>query len=81
MLPHLLDPENEHDYVWVDSAYIGMCFQGLLALAGYESLIHEKETRNHPLGDDSKQLNCVKSAIRVCVEHVFGCMTTSRVEN
>ena len=77
MLPRLLDPENEHDYVWADSAYSGECFEDLLNLGGFESLIHEKGSRNHPLSAAAKELNRVKSAIRACVEHVFGCMTMS----
>jgi transposase, IS5 family len=77
MLPRLLDPENEHDYVWADSAYSGECFEELLSLGGFESLIHEKGARNHPLSDAAKELNRVKSAIRACVEHVFGAMTMS----
>jgi transposase, IS5 family len=77
MLPRLLDPENEHDFVWADSAYSGKCFADLLSLGGFESLIHEKGARNHPLSDEAKKMNRVKSAIRACVEHVFGCMTMS----
>jgi IS5 family transposase len=77
MLPRLLDPENEHDFVWADSAYSGECFADLLSLGGFESLIHEKGARNHPLSDEAKKMNRVKSAIRTCVEHVFGCMTMS----
>ena len=77
MVPRLLDPENEHDYVWADSAYSGECFEDLLRLGGFESLIHEKGARNNPLGEAAKELNRVKSAIRACVEHVFGCMTMS----
>jgi IS5 family transposase len=77
MLPKLLDPENEHDYVWADSAYSGECFEDLLNLGGFESLIHEKGARNNPLSEASKELNRIKSAIRACVEHVFGCMTMS----
>jgi IS5 family transposase len=77
MLPRLLDPENEHDYVWADSAYSGERFDDLLSLGGFESLIHEKGARNHPLSDASKELNRVKSSIRACVEHVFGCITMS----
>ena len=72
MLPRLLDPENEHDYVWADSAYSGECFESLLSLGGFESMIHEKGARNHPLSDAAKELNRIKSAIRACVEHVFG---------
>jgi len=77
MLPRLLDPENEHDFVWADSAYSGECFADLLSLGGFESMIHEKGARNHPLSDEAKKMNRVKSAIRACVEHVFGCMTMS----
>ena len=77
MLPNLLDPENEHDYVWADSAYSGECFEDLLNLGGFESLIHEKGSRNHPLSDEAKDLNRIKSAIRACVEHVFGAMTVT----
>ena len=77
MLPRLLDPENEHDFVWADSAYSGECFADLLSLGGFESLIHEKGARNHPLSEEAKKMNRVKSAIRACVEHVFGCMTMS----
>ncbi len=77
MLSRVLDPENEHDCVWVDSAHSGECFEDLLSLGGFESLIHEKGARNHPLSDDAKELNRIKSAIRACVEHVFGSMTMS----
>ena len=77
MLLRLLDPENEHDYVWADSAYSGECFEELLSLGGFESLIHEKGARNNPLSEAAKELNRVKSAIRACVEHVFGAMTMS----
>ena len=77
MIARLLDPENEHDFVWADSAYSGEPIQDLLGLAGYESLIHEKGVRNQPLSDAAKELNRIKSAVRSCVEHVFGCMTMS----
>jgi len=75
MLPRLLDPENEQDYVWADSAYSGEDFEELLNLGGFESLIHEKGARNNPLSDAAKKSNRVKSSIRACVEHVFGYIT------
>lgn len=75
MLPRLLDPENQQDYVWVGSTYSGEDFEKLLSLCGSEGLIYEKGARNHPLSEAAKELNCVKSAIRICVEHVFGYMT------
>ena len=77
MLPHLLDPENEHDNVWADSAYSGERFEKLLSLGGFESLIHKKGARYKPLSNTAKDLNRIKSAIRSRVEHVFGCMTMS----
>jgi transposase, IS5 family len=46
MLPCLLDLENEHDYVWADSAYSGECFEELLRLGKFESLIHEKGSQS-----------------------------------
>ncbi len=75
--PRLLDPENEHDFVLADSAYSGECIADLLSLGGFENLIHEKGARNPLLSHAYKKMNRVKSAIRACVEHVFGCMTMS----
>ena len=75
MLPLVLDPVNEHDYVWAGSAYSGECFNALLSLGGFEGLIYEKGGRNHRLSDAAKELNRLKSQIRAYVEHVFGCMT------
>jgi len=77
MLPMLLDPENQDNYAWADFAYSGQCCADLLSLGGFESRIHEKGSRNHPLSETAKERNSVKSSIRSCVEHVFGCMTTS----
>jgi len=75
MLPRLLYPENEHDYVWFDSAYSGERFEKLFNLCGFESLIYEKWARNKPLSKASKEFGRAISAIRACVEHVFGHMT------
>jgi len=77
MLPMLFDPENTDDYVCADSAYAAECFANLLNLGGYESCIHETSGRNHALSDNAKELHRMKSAIKACVEHVFGCMTMS----
>ena len=54
MLPMHLDPENTDDYVWADSAYAGECFETLLNLGGFETCIHEKGSRNHPLSGSSQ---------------------------
>jgi IS5 family transposase len=77
MPPRLLDPENEHVYIWADSACSGECLEELLNLDKFESLIHEKGARNHPFSDAAKKLNQIKLAIRACVDHVFDCMTMS----
>ena len=77
MLLMLLDPKNRDDYVWADSAYAGVCFKTLLNLEVFETRIHEKGSRNHPLSGAAKQRNRVKSAIRACVEYVVGCITIS----
>jgi IS5 family transposase len=77
MLPRLLDPEIEYNDIWADSAHSGECFEDLLNLGGFEGLIHEKGARNHPLSDAAKTMNRLKSAIRACREHVFGCMPMS----
>ena len=57
MTVRLLDPENEDDFVWADSAYSGESIRNLLGLAGHASLIHEKGVRNQPLSDAAKELN------------------------
>nr|WP_255097038.1 transposase [Synechococcus lacustris] len=77
MLLMLLNPENQDYYDWAASAYSGQCFEDLLRLGGFESRIHEKGSRNHPLSDEAKERNFVKSAIWACIEPDFGCMTTS----
>jgi transposase, IS5 family len=79
MLPHLLDSENEHDYVSADSTYSGEFFESLLSLGGFESLMHEKGARNHHLSDAAKELNRLKSGIRASVKHVFSSMAMSMV--
>ena len=75
----LLDPENNNDYTWADSAYAGVRFEGLRDLGSFESCIHEKGSRYQPLSDAAKERSHIKSAIRACVEAVLGCMTMSMV--
>ena len=43
-----------------------------LATDGFISHIHEKGARNHPLTEEQKAANRIKSKTRVRVEHVFG---------
>jgi hypothetical protein len=37
MLPGFLDPENEHDFAWADSAYSGEYFEYFMNLSSFES--------------------------------------------
>ena len=73
----LLDPENQDDYVWADSAYSSKRVKDLHSLAGFENRIHEKGSRNHPLSAAAAERNSIRSQIRARVEHVFGCFATS----
>ena len=77
MLPMLLDPENQDDYVWADYAYSGERFKDLPSLGGFKNRIHETESRNHPLSAAATERNSIRSQIRARVEHVFGFCTTS----
>jgi IS5 family transposase len=74
MLPALVDPKNEQNYFFGDSAFAGKLFEEFLSAAGFESFIHEKGQKNTPLSEASKAFNSVKSRIRALVEHVFGQM-------
>ena len=76
ILPQVLNPENRDGFVWADSGYAGARFEDLLDLAGYESNIHEKGARSHPLSEQAQERNKVRSKVRARVEHVFGLITT-----
>ena len=77
MRPMLLDPENQDDYVWTDSAYSSERFKDLLSLARFKNRIHKKGTRNHPLSAAATERISISSQIRARVELVFGCFATS----
>jgi len=65
MLAYVLDPKNCSDIMWADSGYLGVKFEEMLELAGYESRIHEKGTRNQPLSDETNERNRMRSNDRV----------------
>jgi len=71
-LPDILDEDNEGDEVWADSAYRSALIEWLLAFLNWNSQIHEKGYRNHPLTEQQKENNREKSKTRAKVEHVFG---------
>jgi len=72
VLGQLLDEDNESDVIWGDSAYRSEDTEDTLALIGFDSQIHERGYRNHPLSEEQKHSNRTKSQTRARVEHVFG---------
>lgn len=72
VLGQLLDEDNESDSIWGDSAYRSQDTEDTLELIGFDSQIHQRGYRNHPLSEEQKQSNRTKSKTRARVEHVFG---------
>lgn len=72
VLGQLLDEDNERDELWADSAYRSQEVEEVLEWMGFDSYIHERAYRNHPLSEEQKQSNRDKSKTRARVEHVFG---------
>jgi transposase, IS5 family len=67
-----VDGENASDEIWADSAYRSENLESGLKELDVKSQIHERAYRNHPLSEEQKQANRVKSKVRAKVEHVFG---------
>ena len=61
--------------IWADSAYRTTEHEQKLKENNWDSQVHEKGYRNHPLSEASKKSNHQKSKTRERVEHVFGAMT------
>lgn len=72
LLDHAETPEGKKRPVYADSAYRSEEREAELARQGLRSEIHEKGARNHPLTDEQKASNRVKSKVRARVEHIFG---------
>lgn len=64
------DNDAEGETFWLDAGYVGT-EKGFVE-KDMNPLIHEKGYRNHPLTDEQKASNRIKSKIRSRVEHVFG---------
>ena len=73
-VPNLI--KGNEQVLYADSAYAGKPVASALG-ENTRSEIHEKGNRKHPLTDEQKARNNVKSRTRVRVEHVFGYMTNS----
>ena len=72
LLDQTVDAEGKKRAAYADSAYRSKQREQTLAQEGFESHIHEKGTRGHPLSEEQKASNRIKSKTRVRVEHVFG---------
>ena len=72
LLDQTVDVEGKKRAAYADSAYRSKEREQTLAQDGFESHIHEKGTRGHPLTEEQKAANRIKSKTRVRVEHVFG---------
>ena len=77
VLGEILDPDNEGDQVWADSAYRSEEIEWVLKTIGFDSEIHERGYRNRKLTNEQKDKNREKSKIRAKVEHVFGSWVTA----
>src|ERR1700704_5644294 len=71
-LDGLLDKGNTCNDVFADSAYRSTEIEAQLRASGYESRIHRRGRRNHPLSSAQERANHAKSRIRARIEHVFG---------
>ena len=73
----LLDAGNTGRDVWADSAYRSEAAEARLAEKNYNSRIHFRAWRDHPLDETQKNANRARSEVRARVEHIFGDMTTA----
>jgi IS5 family transposase len=71
-LEGLLDTGNTCNDVFADSAYRSDEIEAKLRASGYNSRIHRRGRRNHPLSLAQVWVNYAKSRIRARIEHVFG---------
>jgi len=72
LLDHATDEEGNKRAVYADSAYRSGEHEAMLAAGQFESQVHEKGSRNHPLTEEQKASNRIKSKTRARVEHIFG---------
>lgn len=71
-LDNVLDPGNDCQDTWADSAYRSEEQEARLKEKGCSSNIHERAYRNKPLTPEQKASNTERSRVRSRVEHVFG---------
>ena len=74
-LSNIIDESD--NVLYADSAYRSKKIEAELKEKKITSHVHEKGYRDHPLDEQQKMTNKMKSKIRVRVEHIFGYMTNS----
>jgi IS5 family transposase len=74
-LKTLINKDDAGQILYGDSAYIGQ--EDSIELCSMIGQINEKGFKNHPLTDEQKASNRLKSKTRALVEHLFGFMTNS----
>lgn len=72
LLDQTTDAVGNKRSIYADSAYRSQAHEERLASANIASHICEKGVRGHPLTDEQKESNRLKSKIRARVEHIFG---------
>ncbi len=76
-LDNVLDPKNDCQDTWADSAYRSEEQEVRLKKQGKTSHIHERAYRNKPLTPEQEAANTERSRVRVRIEHVFGHIETA----
>jgi transposase, IS5 family len=76
-LDNVLDPGNDCQDLWADSAYRSEEQEAQLQEKGCAPHIHERAYRNKPLTPEQEAANTERSRVRVRVEHVFGHIETA----
>src|SRR5438477_531457 len=76
-LDALLREDNTSTDVFADSAYRSAEIEAKLKVRGFNSRIHRRASRNHPLSNAQTRANRAKSRIRARIEHVFGAQESS----
>lgn len=56
MIPQVLASADRDDFVWTVSDHSGERCEDPLAATGFESRIHGKGTRRHPLSEKAKEV-------------------------
>lgn len=70
----LLTKDDEGEKLFLDAGYVGPNQEREVRKAKMMPVICEKGYRNHPLTDEQKASNRIKSKTRCLIEHVFGFM-------